>query len=47
MKHTHVLLDSLDIIRILEERQFETTSRVMLTCADVNALYLLSGWSKA
>jgi hypothetical protein len=38
-KHPHVLRDSLDLIRILEERRFETTGRVMLTSADVNALY--------
>ncbi len=38
-KHPHVLQDSLDLIRILEERQFETTGRVMPTSADVNALY--------
>jgi hypothetical protein len=38
-KHPHVLRDSLDLIRILEGRQFETTGRVMLTSADVNALY--------
>ncbi len=30
-KHPHVLRDSLDLIRILEERRLETTGRVVLT----------------
>lgn len=38
-KHPHVLRDSLDLIRIFEERRFESHGRVILTSADVNALY--------
>ena len=38
-KHPHVLRDSLDLIRILEERRLESAGRAMLTSADVNALY--------
>jgi hypothetical protein len=38
-KHPRVLRDSLDLIRILEERQFESAGRAMLTSADVVALY--------
>jgi hypothetical protein len=38
-KHPHVLRDSLDLIRILEERRFESAGRAMLTSADVVALY--------
>ena len=38
-KHPHVLRDSLDLIRIFEEKRFESQGRVILTSADVNALY--------
>jgi hypothetical protein len=38
-KHPHVLRDSFDLIRILEERTFKSAGRAMLTSADVVALY--------
>lgn len=38
-KHHHVLRDSLDLIRVLEQRRFESQGEVILTSADVNALY--------
>ena len=37
--HPHVLRDSLDLIRILEGLHFEADEQIMLTAADVNALY--------
>ena len=38
-KHQHVLRDSLDLIRILEQKRFESHGEAILTSADVNALY--------
>jgi hypothetical protein len=38
-RHPHVLRDSLDLIRILEGLHFNADEQVMLTAADVNALY--------
>ena len=38
-KHQHVLRDSLDLIRILERKRFESHGEATLTSADVNALY--------
>ena len=38
-KHPHVLCDSLDLIRTLEGLIFDSGEGVLLTSADVNALY--------
>ena len=38
-KHPFVLKDSLDLIRILETWRFDADEQIMLTAADVNALY--------
>lgn len=38
-RHQHVLKDSLDLIRIVEGLRFESAEQVVLTAADVNALY--------
>jgi hypothetical protein len=38
-KHPHVLKDSLELIRIVRELQFDANEQIMLTAADVNALY--------
>ncbi len=38
-KHPHILRDSLDLIRILEDRQLKSAGRAMLNSADVVALY--------
>jgi hypothetical protein len=38
-KHPHVLRDSLDLIRTLEGLSFDSGEGVILTSADVNALY--------
>lgn len=38
-RHPHVLRDSLDLIRILEGLHFHADEQIMLTAADVNALY--------
>ena len=38
-KHPHVLRDSLDLIRTLEGLSFDSGEGVLLTSADVNALY--------
>lgn len=38
-KHSHVLRDSLELIRTIEGLNFESSEHIMLTAADVNALY--------
>ena len=38
-KHPHVLRDSLELVRIIEGLSFGTAEQIMLTAADVNALY--------
>ena len=39
LRHPHVLLDSLDLIRTVEGQWFTAAEQIMLTTADVNALY--------
>ena len=38
-KHPHVLKDSLELIRIVGGLRFDAAEQIMLTAADVNALY--------
>ena len=38
-RHPHVLKDSLDLIRMVEGLHFNAAEQIMLTAADVNALY--------
>lgn len=38
-KHPQVLKDSLELVRIIEGLSFDTAEQIMLTAADVNALY--------
>ena len=38
-KHPHVLKDSLELIRIVEGLHIDHREQIMLTAADVNALY--------
>ena len=38
-RHPHVLRDSLDLIRMVEGLRFDAAEQIMLTAADVNALY--------
>lgn len=38
-KHPHVLKDSLELIRIVRGLRFDVAEQIMLTAADVNALY--------
>jgi hypothetical protein len=38
-RHPHVLRDSLDLVRMVEGIRFDADEQIMLTAADVNALY--------
>ena len=38
-KHPHVLKDSMELIRTVEGMHFDSSEQIMLTAADVNALY--------
>ncbi len=38
-RHPHVLRESLDLIRMVEGLRYDAAEQIMLTAADVNALY--------